>query len=69
MHCLDAVLHELRDMRASLQSKIDDSVRDLTTQIHQRESNFAANTARLDAGYRGYADCCSADFNGLCADR
>jgi hypothetical protein len=48
MHRLNAVLHELRDTRASLSSKIDDSVRDLMNQIRQCESNVAANTARLD---------------------
>ena len=49
VHRLDGLLLELRDTRAPLSTKIDDSVRDLTTKLRVCEDLATANSARLDS--------------------
>ena len=47
-HRLDNLMQELRDTRATLTDKIDNSVQDLTAKLHRCEDLAKANSARLD---------------------
>ena len=48
MHRLDNLMQELRDTRATLMAKIDNSVQDLTAKLHHCEDLAKANSAPLD---------------------
>ena len=53
--CMDNLMQELRDTRATLTAKIDNSVQDLTVKLHHYEDLSKANNACLDIAEQSQA--------------